>query len=181
VLVLLSIVSGCARDPTQLVAVNLIDRLSAADRRPSEQAFDVVGHQADGRELAAIRAVVPSRLTIPMVMPRRAVFRAEVALTGTPPVPVRFRIGVSDDRIYESLAEVTIQPEAGAAWTSVSADLSAYAGRKWSVFYQPDGRTWRLVLAADAAAGQPGVAIWGRPRIEASADDVKQYLTRATR
>ena len=178
---LLLIAGGCGRDEGRMVAVNLVDRLSAADRRPSASAFEVVAHVAAGRELPGIRAVVPSRLTMPLVMPRRAVFRADVVLAGDTPVPVRFRIGVSDDRIYESLAEVTVQPEAGTAWTEVVADLSAYAGRKWSVFYQPDGRVWRLVLAADAAAGQPGAAIWGRPRIEASPADVRQYLTRATR
>jgi hypothetical protein len=182
VVVAAALAGGCQNGGPQVVAVDLLRRVSAAERRPAASSFEVVDHLAAGQTLPGIRAEVPSRLTLSLVMPRRAVFRSSVVLTGPAPVAVRFRIGVSDDRIYETLAEVTVQPQATeSSWTDIAVDLSAYAGRQWSLFYRPDGRVWRLVLAMDAAAGKPGAAVWGRPRIEASQADARAYVTRDPR
>jgi hypothetical protein len=60
-------------------------------------------------------------------------------------------------------------------------DLSAYAGFKWSLFYRPDRTTWRLVLAADAVAGVPGRAVWGRPEIVADEASAKEYVAARNR
>ena len=108
-------------------------------------------------------------------VPRRSIFRAEIAAAEA---PVRVRLGVSDARIYEQLAEVTVQP--GAGWTTLEADLSAYAGWKFSLFYRPDGQQWRLNLSVDALAGPGRIAI-GAPVILASRDSALEYAPRRAR
>lgn len=106
-------------------------------------------------------------------MPRRARFRAEVAAIDA---PIRVRVGISDDRIYEGLGEATLQPSA--PWTPIDVDLSAYAGWKPSLFYRPDRVRWRFVLSADAIAGVPGTVAWGSPHIDAAPADAREYLER---
>lgn len=112
-------------------------------------------------------------------MPRRAVFRAIASVDGR--AAARFRVGVSDDRIYEGLAAVLSVP--GSGWTPIEADLSAYAGWKWSLFYQPERRSWRLVLSADAVGGTPATAVWGNPEIVSDPSAAREYArrTRAAR
>jgi hypothetical protein len=130
---------------------------------------------AGGVWLPAISGPAPGRLTWTLPMPRGGLFRARVAAVGA---PVHVRIGVSDDRIYERLAEAAVQP--GGAWMPVIADLSAYAGWKFSLFYRPEGREWRLVLSADALAGAAGVA-WGTPEIVTSKRNALEYAARRAR
>lgn len=88
---------------------------------------------------------------------------------------MRFRFGISDDRIYEALAAET--PAAG-AWHEMRIDLSRYAGRKFSIFYQPDGRTWRLVFATDQLAGEACTAFWGEPAVYADVEAARQFRLR---
>lgn len=124
---------------------------------------------------------VPSRITWRLPLPRHGVLRMAVARDdsrGAAAPPVRFRLGVSDHRIYEGLASVTLGGGAR-GWVDLHADLSAYAGRKWSLFYRPDGITWHVVLAADAVhAGEQPLALWGAPEIVAPADRVREYIDR---
>lgn len=74
-------------------------------------------------------------------------------------------MGVSDDRIYERIAQETTTPERR-GWVSVLADLSLYAGWKWSLFYRPDSHPWRLVLSVDTN-GAATRALWATPGIDA--------------
>lgn len=92
--------------------------------------------------------------------------------------PVRVRVGVSDPRIYEQLIDTTITP--GPRWTLLTADLSAYAGWKVSLFYRPDGQKWRINLSADAPGALATIA-WGTPAIVASRDDALEYGARRAR
>jgi len=134
--------------------------------------------------LPAIVMPVPSRATWRLPLPRRGVLRASLArddsrlASGAPAPPVRFRAGIADNRIYEGLASVTL--EAGRrGWVDLHADLSAYAGPKWSLFYRPDGIIWHLVLAVDVAGvGEPPMAVWGEPEVLAPASDVREYVER---
>jgi hypothetical protein len=109
-------------------------------------------------------------------MPRHGVFRAFVAVASDQP-SARLRVGVSDHRIYEGLAEVLLPP-GGSQWIELRADLSAYAGWKWSLFYRPDRISWRLVLAADATGGAPARVIWGSPEILTDNESVQEYVRR---
>ena len=118
-------------------------------------------------------------------IPLRSAFVARVALDGgvdgAPPQPLRFRVGVSDDRIYERLADVLLTPGVQTGWTEVRADLSAYAGWQWSVFYRPTERRWRLVLSTDAVTGVRARGAWLAPGIEADRAAAREHVERAAR
>jgi hypothetical protein len=100
-----------------------------------------------------------------------------VAAAGT--APSRVRIGVSDARIYEELAAATVTD--GGGWSTITADLSAYAGWKFSLFYRPDGQTWRVNLSTDAIGGIPGRVAWGEPEIVTDTADALEYARRRVR
>jgi hypothetical protein len=110
-------------------------------------------------------------------VPRRASLSIFVGVPAEPAgCSVRFRFGVSDDRIYEALASDV--PPAG-TWNAIRVDLSRYAGPKFSIFYQPDGIAWRLVLSADYIAGDACTALWADPAIESDAGAARQFLARS--
>ena len=90
-------------------------------------------------------------------------------------MPVRFRVGVSDERIYEGLASATPGP---GETKDVRADLSAYAGWKWSVFYHPDRIQWRVVLSADTLSGAPARGVWIAPGIATDTAAALEYRNR---
>jgi hypothetical protein len=101
-----------------------------------------------------------------------------IAMAGANPAPTRFRIGVSDDRIYEALVDRTLTSADAHEWTDIQADLSAYAGWKWSLFYRPERQRWRLVLSTDVVTGPPSQAVWGAPGIDADVESAKEYRAR---
>jgi hypothetical protein len=172
--------SACrTAEPRTVKAVDLMRDFNRAEKRPAV-AFEIAEREVGGASRPAIVVPVPSRLTWSMPLPRHAVFQSAVALadppSGVAPAPVRLRIGISDHRTFEGLSEVTLNP--GSGWTDLRADLSAYAGWKWSLFYRPDRLTWRLTLAADAIVGRPAVALWGRPEIVTDTQSAREYSTR---
>jgi hypothetical protein len=169
----LAVACRASPPPESIAVVDFIRELDRAERRPASYAAATA--MAGGVPLPAITGPAPGRLTWTLAMPRRGQFRAHVAAFGA---PVHVRIGVSDDRVYERVAEAALQP--GAAWTPVGADLSAYAGWKFSLFYRPEGRKWRIVLSADAPAGPAGVA-WGMPEIVTSGKNALEYAARRAR
>jgi hypothetical protein len=114
-----------------------------------------------------------------MRLPHRGLFRAFAAQkpSGTPAGPVRVRVGISDDRIYEGLAEAVLKP-GEMRWTEIQVDLSAYAGWQWSLFYHPDRITWRVVLASDPIGEAPAAVLWGAPQIVTDTDAAVEYASR---
>jgi hypothetical protein len=164
-------------------AVDLIREYDHADKRPPS-GFTVVEHTVGAVVRPAISATVPSRLTLPLPLPRHGVLHAFVALADPPPggraAAVRLRVGVSDHRIYEGLTELLVPPGAR-TWTDLRVDLSAYAGWKWSLFYRPDETTWRLVLAADATDSAPATVFWGAPEIVTDTQSAREYGARRQR
>jgi hypothetical protein len=172
--------TSCAPTPPESVSVvDLVRELPRAEMRPAQSAFSIVDHVAAAQSRPSIQTTAPSRLMFTLPIPRRSTFRAAVALGGSAPTPTRFRIGISDDRIYEALADRTLTAADRNAWADIQADLSAYAGWKWSLFYRPERRRWRLVLSTDAIAGAPGEAIWGAPTIYADVAAAKEYVKRS--
>jgi hypothetical protein len=171
--ILLLGVTGChpAGDAT-LRVVDLASELGRAEQRPSG-AFVLVM-----RDRPAILAPAPGRLTWELPLPHHGRFRAAVALDGT--APVRFRVGVSDDRVYEKLVELTVS--APGSWTALDVDLGRYAGWKWSLFYHPDAIVWHLLLSTDAVDGSAR-GLWGGPEIVTDHDGAVEYekRRRATR
>lgn len=170
-------------DGNPVPVVNLIREFDRADKRPPV-GFEIADREIEGVARPSLVAPVPSRLTVPLPLPRRGVLLAFVALE--PPTPgaaaatVKLRVGVSDDRIYEQLADVVLTPDQR-GWTAIRADLSAYAGWKWSVFYRPERKIWRVVLATDPVNGVPARALWGSPEIVTDNAGAKEYAGRRQR
>lgn len=168
--------AGCRPAPSSapVPVVDFIKEVRRAEQRPS--AYTITEWNAAGTIRPALAGPSPGRLIWTLPMPRGARFEAQVAAAGA---PVRVRVGISDERIYEALAESTIAP--GTAWAPMSLDLSAYAGWKPSLFYRPDRMVWRLVLSADAVSGAPGTVAWGSPQIVASSRNALEYQSRRAR
>jgi hypothetical protein len=158
-------------------AVELSRTFEAAQRRPAA-GFDQTAHVADGIARPSIVMPVPARAIWSLPLPRHGLFHAFIAVDapGQPAAAVRFRLGISDNRTYEELIEHTQTGTQG--WTELRADLSAYAGLKWSLFYRPDRITWRLVLATDALNGSPVRAVWGAPEVLTDLASGREYLLR---
>ncbi len=184
-LVVALLLGGCRASPpaAPVRVVDLLREMDGAEQRPPG-AFHLTEYRRDDVSRPAIAAAVPSRLTVRLPLPRRGVFHAFVALAeapaGTVPVGARLRVGVSDDRTYDPLAELVLVPGAH-GWTELRTDLSAYAGWKWSVFYRPDWTVWRVVLAVDAVATGPAAVLWGEPEIETDTESAREYVSRRQR
>jgi hypothetical protein len=181
-----SVATACAAgDPSTIRIVDLVRESRDAEARPSRDAFDVADVSISGQSQPAIRTIAPSRLIFELPVPRRSTFAARVAIDGgvdgAPPQPLRFRVGVSDDRIYEQLADVLLLPGVQTGWTELRADLSAYAGWQWSLFYRPERRRWRLVLSADAVSGVRTRGAWGAPGIDGDRAAAREHVERAAR
>jgi hypothetical protein len=172
---ILLLLVGCraGADRSSLSVVDFIKEFDRAEKRPPA-AYALIDYSVGGTRHPSISAPAPGRIIWELPLPRRGVFHAAVTIDGT--VPVRFRIGVSDDRIYEDLASTTIS--SAASWTDLATDLSAYAGWKWSLFYRPERRRWRVVLSTDAVAGIAGRALWGQPLISTDAASAREYAAR---
>lgn len=174
--------TGCERAPSDasVKIVDLTRTFASAERRPLT-GFDVAVHVADGVARPSLVVPVPARAIWSLPLPRHGLFRAFLTVDGAgaagPAAPaVRFRLGISDNRVYEGLVEQTLTP--GSGWTEFRADLSAYAGIKASLFYRPDRITWRLVLSTDRVGPAPASAVVGSPEILTDASSAKEYLTR---
>lgn len=177
-IVLLALAAPACRPPAGPEAVSVVDFIKEfrhADGRPAGS-FAIADHLVAGTPMPAIVGPAPSRIIWVLPIPRSSTFRARIAASRA---PVRVRVGVSDARIYEQLAEVTVQP--GAGWVPLEADLSAYAGWKFSLFYRPDSRQWRLNLSVDAPEGRPGEVALGSPQIVASRSNALEYAARRAR
>jgi len=180
-IVVVILCAGCRHVENAPVAVvNLIREIDHAEKRPAG-GFEIATREIDGQIRPAIVVPVPSRLTIPLPLPRHGVLRAFASIDpNSSAVPVRLRVGVSDHRIYERLTDVDLRP-GKPQWVPVRTDLSAYAGWKWSLFYRPERVVWQVVLAADAIGGAPTRAIWGSPEIITDTGSAKEYSERRQR
>ena len=165
---------SCRRAPraANMIAADLINEFSRAECRPANACETI--RERDG---PAVRVASPSRITWVLRLPHDARFETTISAPGD--ARVRFRIGVADQRTYEALAELVMTKADGRK--PVAIDLSAYAGRKWSLFYHPDRIAWRLTLSADAVGGVPGVALWGAPRVMTTREGETEYRRRLGR
>lgn len=167
-------VAACGDDRDRPAEVDLLARLSTAERRAGSDIneavrLDVVGIPGDARTALVMRA--PARVTWPVTLPLHARFLSAVALVpdaSALPQGVPVRIGLSDGRTYREIGKA----EATGTWVPVELDLREYSEWKFSLFYQPLRKSWWLVLNADATPGglgSPGGKVaWHRPRLTKS-------------
>lgn len=182
--VLVALSSLCAachsRDDTPVRAIDLLYELDRAEKRPAGGAFEIAEHTFGGASATSLTVPAPSRIIWTLGLPRHGVFRARAGVPAQAPGSiVTFRVGVSDDRIYEGLAQAQVANR-GAAWLPISADLSAYAGWKWSLFYRPESHPWRLVLSVDTN-GVPARAAWGSPGVDTDRSGARDFTRKKWR
>ena len=171
---------GCDQPGNERVAViDLLRQAQSAEKRPLQGTFELVDHQCGAESHASLAVPATSRVIWSIKLPDRAVLATEVAVEGPPGASVVFRVGVSDDRIYEQIDMRTVAADACEnGWTPVTIDLGRYSGWKFSLFYRPRNKTWRLVLAVNSEGGAPTRAFWGRARIETDTAAAKRFYRR---
>ncbi len=184
-MMLLLLISACRPydDPIEVSVVDLTHEYEDAEKRPAA-GFQIAAYSIGGVTHASILAPVPSRLTWQMPLPRRGMFHMYVALADPPPgaqaSTARIHMGISSGRLYERLTEAILTP-GPRRWIDVRADLSAYAGWKWSLFYRPDLVTWKLVLGADLMDGAPAKVVWALPEVLTDTKSAHEYAVRRAR
>jgi len=156
--------------------VDLIKEFDRAEKRPATE-YSIADHLAAGTRRPAIMAPAPGRITWSLRLPRHGLLRAVVAATTL--TPARVRIGVSDARIYEGLSETIVTESSG--WSMLTADLSAYAGWKFSLFYRPERHAWNVNVSIDAIGGVPARIALGTPEIVTDRAGAAEYAKRKLR
>jgi len=166
--------SSCRRDAQAPCCVDVLDLIPSASIRPVVRPADAVQvtvATVGGAEQRALSVMVPSRVSVQLRVPERAVLSTALAVdagggheTGA---GVAFSVGISDGRTYESLMERTIVAADGASWQPVQIDLRRYAGWQWSFFYRPSSIVWEIVFNSYSSgpAGEPLRALWAVPVI----------------
>jgi hypothetical protein len=174
---------ACGRkdDDSQVLAIDLLRTFPEAEKRPADGAFAVREHTF--REQSRASLIVPpnSRIIWTTWLPHRSTLELHAAVPdGQGPASVEFRLGISDDRVYNMLSETVISSAdtISTGWIPVTANLSLYAGRKMSLFYRPDERRWRIVVGTRAISGAPSHVYLGEPGIRTDNEAARAYVTR---
>jgi hypothetical protein len=176
----LVVAAACGAPPgPRLRAIDLLKQFGNAETRPVSGRFDVEERACGGRSQPSLAVPPTSRVTWPLRLPDRAVFTTHIAVDGLAGASAIFRVGISDNRVYEPLAEHTISAEdCDRGWAPIEVDLGRYSGWKFSIFYQPGRREWRLVLGVTAATGAAERAYWALPGIDTDARAAQRLYRR---
>jgi hypothetical protein len=173
--------AGCggSADGAQVRVADVIKQFHSVEKRPAGGAFEIAEYTLGGRTLPAVAVPPTSRLVWTYSpLPRRSTLRAELGvadLGGDSRVHVR--VGISDGRTYETLAERVVETsESAGGWTPIAVSLSAYGGPQWSLFYRPDTRLWEIILATTAIEGSPDRVYWGWPGIDTDVRAARLHL-----
>ena len=137
-------------------------------------------HTLGGTPRATLVVPSDSRITWTVFVPHRAHLQAYVAFPAGASGAVAVRIGVSDNRIYNTLTETTVTTAdaGGTEWIPIAADLSLYAGRKWSLFYRPDETKWRIIVGTHLLAGAVPSVYLGSLAVVTDTEGAREYLRR---
>src|SRR5687768_2855567 len=126
---LLAAACRSAAPAPSVASVDFIAEFERAEKRPPS-AYRIADYRIGDTAHPSILAPVPGRLIWQLRLPQRASLHAIVALADPPngaaPAAVQLRIGISDERTYEALHAVTLEP-GERQWRDVRVDLSAYA------------------------------------------------------
>jgi hypothetical protein len=184
----LAATGGCSRASdaasAPVRAIDLLHESGRASKRPLDSIFSLGEHAVGGETRRALAATAPCRIIWSVWLPPRPLLHTHVAVVPAPDqaAAVAFRFGVSDERLYDALAEQRVVVAAGEEprWHPVEVDLSLYAGRKWSLFFRPDSHRWRLVFAADNLGGA-AVVLWGSPGVDTDQKGARDWRQAAER
>ena len=134
--------------------VDLLADLGNAERRAGGDVATAITQNVmtiDGDARPALVAMAPARITWTTVLPEHA--RLETAVAQATDVPgATLRIGLAADRAFDEVLNV----EAAREWTPQVIDLRRFSEVKFSLFYQPQLLTWRLVVNV---GGPPGAGV----------------------
>jgi hypothetical protein len=158
-------------------AVDLLDGLGQAERRPFGGSFDVGPVTINGESIRAVAPPGASRITWEARLPDRAVLDVAIALKpeawSVEGDGVLFRVGIADERNYEEHVNRVVNPFGrpdDRRWIHLVVDLAQYSGFRWSLFFHPRRMLWRIILNTNA--GIPGstdqrgdMPLWGEPRL----------------
>jgi len=156
--------TACSEPAGRPQEVDLLAKLPSAEVRAGSDVLtavrpDVVTVAGDSRTALVLR--VPARVTWRTDLPFHAALRTAVATLPEGPQDVTIRVGISDDRVYEDVARFNSTP----GWQAQVVDLRRFSEWKFSLFYQPLRRSWRLVINAEGTPG--GLVALDRPVITA--------------
>jgi hypothetical protein len=155
--------------------VDLLASLATAEKRPQGGVFTATIVTLDDKTQPVLEVPASSRVVWSERMPDHAVLTTAV---GFPPVlgavgrgRATFRIGIADERSYDPLGAMEVRLEPQPHWQPISIDLSKYGGFKWSLFYRPRQKIWKVAFSATLdGLGRPAAATdslyWARPVIE---------------
>lgn len=158
--------------------MDLLAQLDLAEKRPLGVALVLDEPTIGGRSYPSLVTPAPSRVTWTIGrLPRRGWLRAGLGVSPAAGTSrVNFRVGISDGRTYETLAEQIVSSEdASDGWRWLAVDLSRYAGPQWRLFFRPDARRWEIILATAAIDGAPPAAYWAAPRIDTDRAAARLY------
>lgn len=158
--------------------MDLLAGFRSAETRPAGATFELAEHTLGGTTHPCLVARATSRVTWTVTpMPRRGRLRAGLGVAGDGGASrVNFRVGISDGRTYETLAERIVgSADAAAGWQPLEVDLSKYAGPQWRLFYRPDTHRWELILATSAIEGAPPAVYWAAPGIDTDRAAARRY------
>jgi hypothetical protein len=167
---------GCHQRDAQTRArrVDLLATVDHAEKRLQGDPVSTTLATLDGETAPALDVPVISRIVWTVRMPDRAVLRTapgapQLAAAGG--ARALFRIGISDERSYDGLLASEIGLGSARGWKPVSIDLSKYSGFKWSVFYHPRQKTWKVIFNTTITGlGRPVAPtdrlFWAHPSIE---------------
>jgi hypothetical protein len=184
--VLLTLVSwACAREhgPANVPAADLLRAFDHAERRPRDGTFDLKEHTFGGVARASLVVPAESRIIWTLFVPHRGRLQTYVALPPEATASVAIRVGMSDRRIYNTLAErtVTAADVRASGWIRLDVDLSNYAGRQWSLFYRPDDIKWQIIVGTHVLSGSVANVYLGMPVMVTDVEGAREYLGRLTR
>ena len=169
----LAVLRPAARPPASVPVVDFVKEFDRAERRPAD------GYRMTSESVARSSGH-PSTDPRLDVSSGRCRYPTAARFVRSSPVsggaPVRFRVGVSDERIYEELAEVTVA--AGIA-----------AGRRWTPISRLRGLEVEPILSAGPrrVAGDPqrrrrgrGAerVVWGSLQITTDPSSAREYAER---
>jgi len=160
------------RGSSEKTAVDFIQQLSSAERKPRPESFAVKDSEIAGVRKPSIVVSEPSRITYQVTVPQNGWLKTSIGMLEPSWTMqgdgVLFSIGVSEGATYEDLFRMVINPfgEPGQRrWFDVSSDLSAYAGKTVNIIFNTRPSPPPEPGHAQADDRNGDMPVWGDPRI----------------